>query len=449
MRGQLTQRCAAALTAGLGVLALAAAGGAPAVAQEGCSDVKPRAADPGVTPVASGYQFVGTGDPRLPIRLSNEDGTKWCPSTSFIFSRAPSWVLPNSQGSWAPELKNDIVVAPALKKDIVVYSAVPRRPYAVEQNEKRKKGDKHEPLPRCIGVAIRDPGTTVFEDLRPVCSPSKKGRFIDPTIFANDGETYLLYKEDPRLPKKPRPGHLVRKAIVIRKITINAGTANPPAPAPAPTLKLGPRRVTLRAKVDKRGRAKVDKRGKPISWEGVSVEAPTMIRRGGKYYLFYSGGNFTTRNYGVGVAMSGRPDGGFKRLGRRPIIGGKHDPVANRCGVGHQDVTPGPGGVGWRIYFHASDMVRDKVEGKPEGRLRCRVSKQGSHPRQRRYLVVRPSSGSGGSRDRARMSWLRRRHPHLLRLSLPRPHRPRPHRRPCPHRRPLRLPPDLLRGTSA
>jgi len=376
MRGQLTQRFAAVLAAGLGVLALAAAGGAPAIAQEGCKDAKPQAADPGVTPVKSGYQFVGTGDPLLPIRLSNQAGTKWCPVTSFIFSSLPSWVLPYSQGSWAPELKNNIVVAPKMKKqDIVVYSAVPNEKYAMEQNEKRKQNEKREkpkklePLPRCIGVAIRDHGTKDFINLQPICSSrSKKGRFIDPTIFANrNGRTYLLYKEDPRPPKKQRRGHLVSKVIVIRKIIeIKPPPPPPPAPAPpsAPTLELGPPKRILRAHVDGQG--------KPDSWEGVSVEAPTMVKHGSKYYLFYSGGNFTTKNYGVGVAMSGSPYGRFERIGGRPIIGGKRDSVANRrCGVGHQDVTHKRGV--WRIYFHASDMVRND----------CRVSEKG------RYLVVK------------------------------------------------------------
>jgi hypothetical protein len=76
-----------------------------------------------------------------------------------------------------------------------------------------------------------------------------------------------------------------------------------------------------------------------------------MVYRAGKYYLFYSGSNFTTRGYGVGVARSDKVTGPFKRLGKGPIIGGAKGSGQGRCGVGHQDVTRTKRD-GWRIYYH-------------------------------------------------------------------------------------------------
>jgi beta-xylosidase len=107
---------------------------------------------------------------------------------------------------------------------------------------------------------------------------------IDASMFiAPDGQRYLLYKE-----------------IGNRRIMIDKLSADGLRLAHQPTAILN---VTL-------------------GWEGNSVEAPTMVHRGGRYYLFYSGALYTANgHYAVGVARADTPTGSFD-AGKRgdPIL---------------------------------------------------------------------------------------------------------------------------------
>lgn len=47
------------------------------------------------------------------------------------------------------------------------------------------------------------------------------------------------------------------------------------------------------------------------AWEGNIVEAPFMWQQDSKYYLFYSGNAYASPDYGVGYAVSDRPEGGL------------------------------------------------------------------------------------------------------------------------------------------
>jgi predicted NBD/HSP70 family sugar kinase len=56
------------------------------------------------------------------------------------------------------------------------------------------------------------------------------------------------------------------------------------------------------------------------AWEGSVVEAPEMIRRDGRYYLFYSGDAYNNDSYAVGYATCGGPLGPCKDAPENPIL---------------------------------------------------------------------------------------------------------------------------------
>jgi beta-xylosidase len=174
----------------------------------------------------------------------------------------------------------------------------------------------------------------------PLCNRPDGYSLIDASLFTDsdgensDGERYLLYKRD-----RPKDSGR-RKEIVIR--TANKDDGGSP---------LGPAHVILYA---------TDANG---GWElnpAASVEAPTMVRpqRDGPYYLFYSGSAFNSNGYGVGVAVSDNPLGGFKRKpdtpdeSGNPILTGAGD--KDFCGVGGQDVAePVDSADSWHLVYHA------------------------------------------------------------------------------------------------
>jgi arabinan endo-1,5-alpha-L-arabinosidase len=83
-------------------------------------------------------------------------------------------------------------------------------------------------------------------------------------------------------------------------------------------------------------------------WEHELVEAPTLIYRGGYYYLFYSANVYTSPLYGVGVARSRSVTGPFEKYDRNPILRSNED----FDGPGHQfllEETPGQ----WTMFYHA------------------------------------------------------------------------------------------------
>jgi len=283
---------------------------APAAEQAGCSTIPATdAADPGISPGGAGYKLVRTTSkaPGLDVRTSS-DGLTWCPDPGGqVFAQRPSWMT--SPSYWAPELY-------ARPVEVAVYSAFEGR-Y------------------RCIGVAVRRNG--VYDPNPRVCAPGRRFSLIDPTLSFAPGGPYLLYKEDPnREVQRSSNRRGIRsgsvKRIVARKV--NLAAANPFAGQ-------GGVRQLLAARAG--------------GWERGSVEAPTLVARGGRYYLFYSGAGYKTRGYGVGVSVGKRPTGPFRRLPGNPIIGatGRRDA---RCGIGHQAVVQLPNGT-WRLYFHVARFV--------------------------------------------------------------------------------------------
>jgi len=142
---------------------------------------------------------------------------------------------------------------------------------------------------------------------------------IDATMFTDHGKHYLLWKDDYQTREQRR--------ISIARLS---GDGRRVIGTPTPIMS-----VTQ-------------------PWENNSIEAPTMLKRDGSYYLFYSGSLFTyTGGYGVGVARGSSPTANFDA--------GKHDgPILtgddHYASPGHQFITtvnlPGRGRT-QVMFYHA------------------------------------------------------------------------------------------------
>ena len=133
---------------------------------------------------------------------------------------------------------------------------------------------------------------------------------IDAHLFRDDdGQLFLYYVQFPGF-----------------RITVQ--------PMASPTEPAGERKVVLQPETE---------------WEkrtGHVTEGPWMIKRGGRYYLVYSGSGADTPNYAVGYAVADNPMGPFTRA--------PHNPILHRSdglfGPGHGCAVQDDAGRWWHVY---------------------------------------------------------------------------------------------------
>jgi hypothetical protein len=83
-------------------------------------------------------------------------------------------------------------------------------------------------------------------------------------------------------------------------------------------------------------------------WEAGNVEAPSMLRNGAVYWLFYSGNDWNGRNYAEGVALCAGPAGPCNANPGNPILAS----FGTAAGPGGGEVFIDSGGA-WRLAYHA------------------------------------------------------------------------------------------------
>ncbi len=170
---------------------------------------------------------------------------------------------------------------------------------------------------QCIGAAVSTAPEGPFAPAgdRPLVCQLDEGGSIDASSFTDeDGTRYVLWKND---------GNCcgVDTWIYIQR-------------AAADGLSLEGEAVRLI-------------RGEP-GWEGGLVEAPTLWKRGGRYFLFYSANRYAGAQYAVGYATAENPTGPYRKApGPLLATSTKHGPV---IGPGGQDVVATGDGRTWLLY---------------------------------------------------------------------------------------------------
>jgi len=136
----------------------------------------------------------------------------------------------------------------------------------------------------CISVARSKyaGGPYVDDSTKPLLCP-KRG-VIDPSIYREGKRTYLLYKTEDAAHGKP--------------------------------TRLWSRRIGRALRAFAEPKAHLLLRADPTDWEHGVIEAPSMIRKKGHRYLFYSGNGWGSRGYSTGYAMCASATGPCTRPAR-------------------------------------------------------------------------------------------------------------------------------------
>jgi arabinan endo-1,5-alpha-L-arabinosidase len=226
----------------------------------------------------------------------------------------PDWADRRFGWAWAPE------VMKVADKQYVMY-------FTVRYPRSKKKGRQ------CIAVAVSANPEGPFQSTtdRPLISQLEEGGAIDPYVFVDeDGIRYLLWKNDGNACGE-------RTWIYIQRIS-NDGLSLEDS-------------VTRLLTVD-------------LSWEGDLIEAPTLWKQGGKYYLFYSANAYASSSYAIGYAVADNLLGPYRKS-EEPLL--RTEPAEGIVGPGGQDITTTPDGRIWLIYhswsvdgyrsMHLSELV--------------------------------------------------------------------------------------------
>ena len=272
-----------------------------------------------------------TGGGQMNVQLVRARAlTGWsAPLEAFPLSNLPSWVDRSHPQVWAPEV---MVVG---GRDVLYYNA---RHATLTRTETPPEGPRV--LKRhCLGAAVADRPEGPFRgvDAPLVCSEFPHG-VIDASPFRDGESLYVYYKDD---------GNCCgdRSALYVQGLSADGLAA---LGAPVKLL------------------ANDDGPGKEDDWEWRVVEAPTMVKRGRAYYLFYSGNFYGNKNYSVGYLSCASPRGPCSDPGENPILWShKQSPL---IGPGHQSILQEAGRT--YAFFHGWNADPDGRE-QPGVHKRC------------------------------------------------------------------------------
>ena len=256
--------------------------------------------------------------------------TQWSiAAEAFPAANLPAWVDRRHPQVWAPEVV-------ALGARYILYFNA--RHATLTRTETPPEGPRL--LQRhCLGAAVADRPEGPFIGLGDplVCGEFAHG-VIDAGIFRDGDNLYLLFKDD---------GNCCGDGSAIYSQGLSGdGLAT-----------LGPAHRLV---------ANNDEPGDHDDWEWRVVEAPTMVRRGNAYYLFYSGNFYGNQNYAIGYLRCATPRGPCSDPGENPILY-SHDETA-LVGPGHQALLD-IGGLTY-LFFHAWNRDPDARE-RPGYHKRC------------------------------------------------------------------------------
>jgi hypothetical protein len=82
------------------------------------------------------------------------------------------------------------------------------------------------------------------------------------------------------------------------------------------------------------------------AWEAHLIEGIWVLEHEASFYMFYSGNDFSTPEYGTGVATADSPLGPYRKM-EQPLLRSS----AEWIGPGHPSVAPGPDGAPW-LFLH-------------------------------------------------------------------------------------------------
>lgn len=249
------------------------------------------------------------------VQVSSSDDLQHWSTPTEVLVRLPAWVNPTKSDVWAPEVLQ-------VDSHYVLYfsarSAAVTRPDGVGR--------------LCIGTAVsaRPDRDFIPRDTPLICDEFPEG-VIDVSPFRDGDRLYLYYKND---------GNCCGQTTWILARELDA---------------------TGLATVGEATRLGVSN---DQPWEGKVIEAPTMLKHDGAYYLFYSANAYDKADYAVGYARCDGPLGPCKDASTQPLLRTPAKSV-NWFGPGHQSILQVRGRM--VMAYHAWNVL-------PNGqRDRCRA----------------------------------------------------------------------------
>ena len=246
--------------------------------------------DPGVIFADGRWYAYGTNNAaaNVPV-MTSPDLVAWSPAGDAL-PQLGKWA--NSGNTWAPE------VIAGDGGYLLYYTA---RSAATDR--------------QCIGVAHATAPGGPFTDgsAEPlICQPDEGGSIDASPYLAEDGKRYLYWKNDGNAIGQPT--YLYGSALTPDGRSL---TGDP-----------------------------VQLLHNDAAWEDHVIEAPQMVAKDGKLYLFYSANAFDQDVYAVGYGTCDTPMGPCRKAAENPIL--SSSPAA--AGPGHSFLVSTPSGQTWLLY---------------------------------------------------------------------------------------------------
>ncbi|MFN2615553.1 MAG: family 43 glycosylhydrolase [Thermoleophilaceae bacterium] len=303
-------------------------GPAPAPAATYRNPVYGSTPDPMAIRGPDGTYYVYSTGSLFPVARSR-DLVSWTPAGTALPSR-PSWVVPSGDSHpWAPSVLRSSQACPGAASGpcyLLYYVGL---------------SGQHTPQTNCVAVATSGTAAGPFTDRGPLpatdggldqsgrppgCGDDAGYSNIDPAPFVDsDGKAYLYVSTDRR-----------------------CATVTPGGVCPyMPSISVIPLASDLLHAAG--GRTSLFE-GAAGTWEqepgfAPTVENPWVVKRGTRYYLFYSGGYYRAP-YGMGYAVGSSPTGPFAKSTGNPVL----KEAAGVLSPGGGMVVRGPHGGDWLLY---------------------------------------------------------------------------------------------------
>jgi len=263
--------------------------------------------------VDGGYVAYGTGamaGGRAFEVLRSPDLVQWEPAGGALEPLPDAW----ARDYWAPE------VACTDDGGFAMY-------YSVGEEDRG----------HLVRVALAERPEGPFRDAGVVLTPGERFA-IDPHPFRDeDGQWYLFYAHD--VLEGERIGTTIAVDRLLDPVTLEG----------RPRTLLSPS-----------GDWQIFRRGREMygrTWDWHTLEGPCVRKRGGRYYLFYSGGAWEEPTYGVSYAVAEHPLGPYHEPRTGPVV--LRTLEGRVLGPGHNSIVTGPDGADWIVY-HAWDALRTR-----------------------------------------------------------------------------------------
>ncbi|NJM07279.1 family 43 glycosylhydrolase [Candidatus Gracilibacteria bacterium] len=248
--------------------------------------------DPDLLQVGTAYYAYATNSAGANIQVARSDDLVEWHVDGDALPILPAWANPGN--TWAPEVS-------AFADDMYVMYFTARHAASGRQ---------------CIGAASstepRGPFTAVGAE--PLICQLDLGGSIDAAVFDDDGTRYVLWKNDGNC--------------------CGADTWLYLQPLSADGLALLGEPLQL---------IKQDQ-----AWEGRLIEAPTLWKQAGRYFLFYSANSYTGLDYAVGYAVADTIAGPYTKADAPLLVSDLEGGAA--FGPGGQDIVVSDDGETWLVY---------------------------------------------------------------------------------------------------